>query len=164
MNKLIIWLFIIVAVVFGAVIFYNYQNDYKNNNSSPVDIGDINQPADQNTDVPASNINFNNNTNQSPADNNGQFGVKVFDISGRNFVFSMEEIIVNVGDTVRINFTSESGFHDWVVDKFNAATNQVNTGDSTSVEFVADTAGVFEYYCSVGNHRAQGMFGQLIVQ
>lgn len=34
----------------------------------------------------------------------------------------------------------------------------------TSVTFVADTLGTFEYYCSVGNHRAQGMVGNLVVE
>lgn len=34
----------------------------------------------------------------------------------------------------------------------------------TSVTFVADETGTFEYYCSVGNHRGQGMIGKLIVE
>lgn len=42
-------------------------------------------------------------------------------------------------------------------------TTQVNTGATTSVEFVADQVGNFEYYCSVGQHRANGMVGTLTV-
>ena len=87
-----------------------------------------------------------------------------FDLSGKNFAFDVEEIRVNKGDKVTINFTSESGFHDWVVDAFDASTEQVNTGESTSVTFVADETGEFEYYCSVGQHRANGMVGTLIVE
>ena len=85
-------------------------------------------------------------------------------ISGRNFAFSESEIRVPLGAEVTVNFTSSSGFHDWVVDEFGAATAQVNTGGSASVTFTADKAGTFEYYCSVGNHRAQGMVGNLIVE
>ncbi|MDA8597175.1 cupredoxin domain-containing protein, partial [Candidatus Pacebacteria bacterium] len=90
---------------------------------------------------------------------------RVFDIGGTNFAFDVEEMRVNQGDTVTVNFTSVEGFHDWVVDEFGAATEQVRAGDGvTSVTFVADQAGTFEYYCSVGSHRAAGMVGSLIVE
>lgn len=94
--------------------------------------------------------------------------IKTLVVTGEDFAFFMDgqeapEITVNVGDTVRIEFTSTQGFHDWVVDEFGAATEQVQMGDSTFVEFVADKAGTFEYYCSVGEHRANGMFGSLVV-
>lgn len=89
---------------------------------------------------------------------------KVFDIDGSNFAFSVKEIRVQEGDTVTINLTSADGFHDWNVDEFDAATTRVNTGETASVTFVADTAGTYEYYCSVGNHRAMGMVGTLIVE
>ena len=87
-----------------------------------------------------------------------------FEVSGKNFAFDVEEIRVKEEDTVTINFTSESGFHDWVVDEFDAATQQVRTDGKTSVTFVADKAGSYEYYCSVGSHRASGMVGTLIVE
>jgi len=89
---------------------------------------------------------------------------EVFNITGHNFTFSQTEIRVKEGDTVTINFSSTDGFHDWVVDEFAVATARVNTGDSTSVTFVADKAGTYEYYCSVGSHRANGMVGTLIVE
>ncbi len=89
---------------------------------------------------------------------------RVFTVSGTNFAFDVEEIRVNQGDTVTINFESAEGVHDWVVDEFGAATEVVQPGTPTSVTFVADQAGTFEYYCSVGSHRAQGMVGTLIVE
>ena len=88
----------------------------------------------------------------------------VFAISGTNYAFSETELTVGEGDTVRILFTSEDGFHDWVLDEFAAATEQVQTGGVTEVTFVADKAGTYEYYCSVGEHRANGMIGTLIVE
>lgn len=88
----------------------------------------------------------------------------VFDITGKNFEFSLSEITVKEGDTVTINFQSESGLHDWVVDDFEAATEQVSDGGTTTVTFIAAAAGEYEYYCSVGNHRAEGMVGTLIVE
>lgn len=96
--------------------------------------------------------------------------VKTFVISGENFKFVMNgvdnpDIVINKGDKLRIEFISTQGFHDWVVDEFSAATSQVrNTDGMTSVEFTADKSGTFEYYCSVGEHRANGMKGNLIVE
>ncbi len=89
---------------------------------------------------------------------------KEFNITGQNFAFSQDTITVKKGDTVRINFTSAGGFHDWTLDGFNARTEQVNEGQSSSVIFVADRAGSFEYYCGVGSHRALGMKGTLLVE
>jgi len=93
----------------------------------------------------------------------------VFDLTGENFVFMMNgeenpDLVVQEGDTVQINFTSTQGLHDWVVDEFNATTEQVQTNNSTSVTFVADQTGEFAYYCSVGTHRADGMEGSLVVE
>ncbi len=95
--------------------------------------------------------------------------VKTFELTGKNFRFMMngqenQDIKVRLGDIVRINFASTEGLHDWVVDEFNAATERVMAGNSTSVEFVADKKGTFEYYCSIGSHREQGMKGKLIVE
>jgi len=90
--------------------------------------------------------------------------VRSFAVSGRNFEFSPTEIRVRQGDRVRIVFTSLDGTHDFVIDELAVATQQVSTGQTDAVEFVADQAGNFEFYCSVGNHRAMGMVGTLIVE
>lgn len=88
-----------------------------------------------------------------------------FEIGGVNFAFDVTEMRVNEGDTVKVIFESTEGFHDWVVDEFDAATAQVKPEDGvTEVTFVADAAGEYEYYCSVGQHREQGMIGTLIVE
>ena len=68
------------------------------------------------------------------------------------------------GDRVKIVLRNTEGFHDWKVDAFNAATQRINAGTEDIIEFTADTAGTYEYYCSVGDHRAKGMKGTLIVE
>ena len=90
--------------------------------------------------------------------------VKEFNITGQSFFFSPREIRVKLGDKIKINFTSAGDFHDWTLDGYSVGTAQVNTGQSASVEFTADKAGGFEYYCSVGTHRAMGMVGAFIVE
>ena len=97
--------------------------------------------------------------------NDDNTDVMMFDLTGQNFSFSQDEIRVPLGTEVTINFESAMGTHDWRVDEFDAATEIVTDGDGmTSVTFVADTAGEFEYYCSVGMHRENGMVGTLIVE
>ena len=102
--------------------------------------------------------------NTSTSDNGTVADTKVFSVSGTNFTFDVKEIRVKKGDMVTINFESASGVHNWVIDEFDAFTRQVTPGTPASVTFVADTVGTFEYYCSVGNHRALGMVGRLIVE
>lgn len=86
------------------------------------------------------------------------------DVTGTNYKFDPATITVKKGDTVKINFTAQGNMpHDFTIDEFNVATKQL-TNASETVQFVADKAGTFEYYCSVGNHRALGMVGKLVVQ
>lgn len=84
-------------------------------------------------------------------------------LTAKNFAFSQTTITVKKGQKVKIELAVTEGMHDWVVDAFNAKTKVVTANNTTSVEFVADKTGEYEYYCSVGNHRAQGMVGKLIV-
>ncbi|PIR92655.1 hypothetical protein COU01_00545 [Candidatus Falkowbacteria bacterium CG10_big_fil_rev_8_21_14_0_10_44_15] len=85
-------------------------------------------------------------------------------VSGKKFAFTPSEIRVKRGQKVKIIFTNTEGFHDFVIDGFNARTPQINAGESATIEFIADKAGTFSYYCSVANHRQLGMEGKLIVE
>lgn len=93
----------------------------------------------------------------------GAGNVKEFNVTGTNYAFSPNTITVNKGDTVKINFVDADGVHNLVIDGYNVATNIIRDGQDT-IEFVADKAGQFEYYCSVGSHRDLGMTGTLIVK
>ncbi|MDL1953276.1 hypothetical protein FBR07_03795 [Candidatus Uhrbacteria bacterium UHB] len=90
--------------------------------------------------------------------------VLTFDVAGGNFWFTPDEIRVKKGDTVKIHFVNAGGFHNFVLDEFNVDFAPNKTGERYDVEFVADKAGSFEYYCSVGAHRQMGMKGVLIVE
>lgn len=90
--------------------------------------------------------------------------VREFDIESFMYGYSPNSITVTQGDTVTINLTNSEGLHDWVIDEFAAATEIIGAGEETSITFVADQVGEFEFYCSVGNHRAQGMVGTLVVE
>src|SRR3989338_10521086 len=132
-------------------------NSAANVNANGNMTNDENAKANLNANV---NLDVNANANLNI---NGP-AVKTFNLSARNFAFSQTEILVKKGDKVKVVLTSADGFHDWAIDEFNAKTERVNTGATTEVEFTADTAGSFQYYCSVGQHRQMGMVGTLIVE
>ena len=90
--------------------------------------------------------------------------VKEFIVTGKNFSFMPSLITVKKGDTVKVTFKNENGFHDFKIDEFYVVARRINSGAEESVEFVANKIGSFEYYCSVGSHRAMGMSGTLKVE
>ncbi len=102
---------------------------------------------------------------KSDTTHNDMAGVtKKFELVAANFSYSLKEIKVKKGDKVGINLKVSDGFHDLVIDEMKARTAKVSAGQITSVVFTADKVGTFEYYCSVGDHRAQGMVGKIVVE
>ncbi len=76
--------------------------------------------------------------------------------------FSPNEITVNKGDLVRIKITNTKGTHDFKIDEFNVYT-ETPLNQEMIVEFTADKAGSFEYYCTKPGHRQNGHWGTLKV-
>lgn len=150
MNKLaIVGILGALLVVFGIW--------YVNNNSS--------EPVPEVIDNETSNDEVTPTEDESVDDETSLEGeVKEFVVTGSHMSFDPEEIRVNEGDTVRVVFKSSDMPHDFVLDEFDVRTNILPAGQEQVVEFVASQAGEYEYYCSVGNHRALGMVGTLIVE
>jgi len=86
------------------------------------------------------------------------------DVEAGHFSFSPNEITVKLGQTVRINLTAADLQHNFSLDEFDVSSEIVAEGESTTVEFLADQTGEFEFYCNVGSHRAQGQVGTLIIE
>ncbi len=87
---------------------------------------------------------------------------------GREFIVAGEEddnptITVEEGDEIGVDFCVIDGNHDFVIDELDVASSELIDA-CESIEFTADEAGEFEYYCSVGNHRANGMYGAFVVE
>lgn len=93
----------------------------------------------------------------------GKAEFKEFLMTGENYKFSPDQIVVNRGDKVRVTFKSIKGTHDFIIDEFNVSTKQLSDGKMETLEFSADKSGKFDFYCSVGNHRGLGMKGTLVV-
>jgi len=87
-----------------------------------------------------------------------------FTVEVSSYKFSPATLKVKKGDNVVITFKSNGGIHDFVIDEFDVATNQLGDGEEEEIEFVADKVGTFKYYCSVDGHRKMGMEGTLTVE
>lgn len=153
MKKLLIVLALVVAFVAILYISRGKDTDTASVTASPTDTVSNNPTVSATPTATA-----------SPLISVSVGTVKTFNVTGKSFSFSPSTITVNKGDTVKIVFTNTEGNHDWVVDEFNARTKIISGGQTDTVEFVADKAGTFEYYCSVGTHRQLGMKGTLVVK
>ncbi|OHB06312.1 MAG: hypothetical protein A3B22_00285 [Candidatus Zambryskibacteria bacterium RIFCSPLOWO2_01_FULL_47_33] len=150
-NKIIVIIVIAVLAVGGFLLF-------KSRGLAPTEIIETrsNMPVGE-SDVEETEV-------VEEAAQTNPTGIKEFSIDEVPFSLSPSTITVNRGDTVRITVKNKQGTHDLKIDEFNASTRVLNVGEEQIITFVADKVGVFEYYCSVGNHRAQGMVGTLRVR
>lgn len=120
--------------------------------------------SEDTTAIPNTTTSPSSDTTNSPAAGTSTGEVKSFTVTSSSFKFSPTEIRVKEGDRVKVTLNNTNGFHDFVVDEFNARTRQINGAGTDTVEFVANKKGTFEYYCSVGNHRQMGMVGKIVVE
>lgn len=91
-------------------------------------------------------------------------GVKIINVDAGAFYYKPAEIKLKVGEKVKIVMTSKDMMHDFIIDELGVKLPITKSGETNTVEFTATKAGTFEYYCSVGQHRAQGQIGKLIVE
>ncbi|MDZ4229907.1 MAG: cupredoxin domain-containing protein, partial [Candidatus Veblenbacteria bacterium] len=86
-----------------------------------------------------------------------------YDPEAKKPYFTLGEMVVQKGDKVRVKVKNTFGKHDFTIDEYNV--NTVTPQDEvTTIEFTADKAGDFVYYCSSTGHRASGQWGMLKVQ
>lgn len=142
---------ILVIVAIGAIVFMTRNGSKTSSETSNTPTAAPTQATQQ----PAEG---------SAMEEKKESAVKTFTIEGSSFKFTPNTMAVNEGDTVKITFKNVQGFHDFVIDEFSVKSKTISAGQTEEVEFVASKKGTFEYYCSVGNHRAMGMTGKLTVQ
>lgn len=90
--------------------------------------------------------------------------VQTIDVEAGSFYYKPNEIMVKKGQKVKIVITAVSMMHDFNIDELDVKMPIVQNGSTGTVEFTPDKTGEFEYYCSVGQHRANGQVGKIIVQ
>ncbi len=85
-----------------------------------------------------------------------------YDMESKKAVFTLGEMVVEKGDKVRVNVRNTFGKHDFTIDEFNVSV-ETPQDKTAAIEFTADKAGEFIYYCAKPNHRAMGQWGILRV-
>ena len=86
-------------------------------------------------------------------------------VEGDEFSFSPSSITVNAGEKVKLTFNNTGNFpHNFTVQGLGVATKTIGAGQSDTIEFTVDEGGTLTFFCSVGNHKAQGMEGTLTVE
>lgn len=86
-------------------------------------------------------------------------------IEASEFKFSPVTLTFKKGETVKLVLNNIGKMpHDFVVDELGVRTKKIVGGDSDTIEFTPEKTGVFEYYCSVGQHRQNGMVGKVTVE
>lgn len=76
--------------------------------------------------------------------------------------YSLKEMTVKKGDTVRVNITNTKGLHNFNIDELGVVQN-LPLNEKVVVEFTASKVGDFVYYCSMPGHRVGGQWGTLHV-
>lgn len=149
MNKQVILISGVVAVlVIGAFLLFNKPKTQPVSETVTTPAQEVAQPVKE----------------ESATDSSMTEGVKEFTFVSEGLNFTPNEIIVKVGDKVRITYKNTKGQHNLALDEFNVKTKLLNAGEEETVEFVADKAGTYEFYCPVPGHKAAGMEGMLIVK
>ena len=160
---IIIAVLIIIAVgVYSTV--KSYQSKPSEENQEMMDSTGLNDDSMMNEDEEKKAQMTTEQTKQVQMGEDTSTKKKVFDLTGGNFYFLPNKFTVNQGDEVTIKLTSKKGMHDFAIDEFKAKTVVASEGKTAETTFVASKAGAFEFYCSVGNHKAMGMVGILEVK
>ena len=98
-----------------------------------------------------------NTENQGP--------VKDINIEAYNWNFNQDDVVVNKGDHVVLHITSKEGTHGIMIPGLGLSTGEFSPGEEKIIEFDADEAGSFDYFCNVpcgSGHKS--MRGQLVVE
>lgn len=90
--------------------------------------------------------------------------VKEFQVIAKRFTFEPATLRVKLGDTVRVQITSQDTDHGFAISEFNV-NKTIAAGKTEVVEFVANKKGEFTVQCSVFCGVGHpDMKGQLIVE
>jgi len=84
-------------------------------------------------------------------------------VEAGSFYYKPNLIRVKKDVKVKLTLNAISLMHDFNIDELGIKVPVTKSGSSSTVEFTASKVGEFEFYCSIGQHRANGQVGKLIV-
>lgn len=89
--------------------------------------------------------------------------IRVIEVEGYGRTFEPDTIAIEAGETIEFVFSNTGGTHDFVIPSLGVGTEIIGEGETDSFTYTFEEPGVFEFICSVGNHAAEGMVGEIIV-
>jgi plastocyanin len=91
--------------------------------------------------------------------------VQEITLEADEYFYSQKSITVKKGQRIKLTLVNKGRMsHDFVVERMNVTTELAGPGETVTTEFIMHDAGTYTFYCSIGNHRALGMEGTLIVE
>lgn len=154
----IVGILVVVGLIVGFIFMQNRPVDSSDNEGEGNTFLATNTP--KSTQSPAPTLKVMPTGSEVTADGE----VKEIQVEAGSFYFSPKEIRVKKGQTVRVILTSKDMMHNFVIDEFDVMSPVTVAGNTSTIEFVANEVGEFEFYCSVGQHRQMGQVGKLIVE
>lgn len=127
----------------------------------PTDPQPVNEETDENSEQEETDENSEQETEETQASEPSVD--RVIEVESVGLTFNPEVIEVEVGETIEFVYTNTGGNHDFVIPELGVGTDRIGGGQQDSFVYTFEEAGTFDFECSVGNHAAQGMVGELIV-
>lgn len=90
--------------------------------------------------------------------------IPIVEVVADNYFFNPSKITVKANQSVKIRFTNNQGYHDFVIDELNIKIPITSSQTTEEITFTPRKKGTFEFYCSYQNHREQGMKGTIVVE
>ena len=91
--------------------------------------------------------------------------VREFAISGDQYAFNPSTVQVNRNDLVKISFTAHDIPHSLTIDGPYRISKRAAAGQTVTLEFRADQAGTFSFYCNLSQDaKCKEMKGNLVVR
>ncbi|MBI3032502.1 cupredoxin domain-containing protein [Candidatus Woesearchaeota archaeon] len=91
--------------------------------------------------------------------------VKELTVQAYNWGFTVDPVKIKKGDTVKLKLVGVSGTHGFALPEFDVNAGPIGEGSEQTIEFVADQAGTFTYYCNVPCGKGhKEMKGELVVE
>lgn len=151
---------LLVVVVVGGVIYFVNSKNSDSNVTSPTEM----MKNKQSSATSESSETSSTSTPPGVPPETTNADVKVIDVEAGSFYYKPNIIEVTKGQKIKIVLSAVSMMHDFNVDELGVKMPIVKNGNKGTVEFTADKVGTFEYYCSVGQHRANGQVGKITVK
>lgn len=86
-------------------------------------------------------------------------------VKGDEYSFSPSSLTLRAGEKIKLIFNNVGSLpHNFTIEGLGVTTKTIGGGKSDRIEFTVEKSGTYATFCSVGNHRAQGMEGALEVE